>query len=378
MHIDETHETAGLTAHQGRVIPRFPIGHSREKLFWLLQFAGWGVVGIISLSPLLQIFTFQAVAWILTLRLASGLLVTWGMRSIYRRIQWREYSSWKFGAGILAFCILLGLADSFSTHFLAIYILEILGIGEQATPDIQMFVLLMGALLRSAILVIWSLLYFGIKLWLDNHEAKLKTAQSEAAVRTSELKRLRAQVNPHFLFNALNSILAEKNNPMAVEKITMELSEYLRFMLRPSGDLQVLGDEMDALENYLCVEKARFEEKLHYTLDVCPQARKAHVPVALIQPLLENAMKYGRATSPLPLRISVTAKLSDKGDVLHATVANTGRWVEFDEQRSHGIGLTNLRSRLELLFSHEATLSHQVDNGWVRVSAQIPVTTYNN
>jgi len=232
----------------------------------------------------------------------------------------------------------------------------------------------MGVLLRWCLLLIWSLLYFGIKLWLEASEAKLRAAESEAAARTSELRQLRAQVNPHFLFNALNSVLAEKDNASAVEQITQELAAYLRFSLRPAGNFQTLGEELDALEHYLRVEKARFEEKLEYVIDAKPEARRVRVPVATVQPLLENAMKYGRQTSPLPLRVSLTATWDAAAEELRLTVRNSGRWLEFDPERSGGIGLANLGRRLELLFGTEARLTHGSGDGWVWVEVRVPVT----
>jgi LytS/YehU family sensor histidine kinase len=245
----------------------------------------------------------------------------------------------------------------------------------QPSRELQSFVLPMGVLLRWSLLVIWSLLYFGIKLWLETAAARLQAAESEAAARTSELRQLRAQVNPHFLFNALNSVLAEKDNASAVELITLELAEYLRFSLRPAGDCQTLGEELDALEHYLRVEKARYEEKLEYVIEAEPQVRRVRVPVATVQPLLENAMKYGRQTSPVPLRVVLSAALDRETGALRITVRNTGRWLEFDATRSHGIGLANLRRRLELLFGAEGQLTHGVDDGWVWVEVTLPADT---
>ncbi len=352
-----------------------PEGATRERLFWLLQTVGWSVVGVLSLYPLAQIFSLRAITVILALRVGSGVLLSWGMRWVYRRLPWREWSWWRLTAGVLVFCLVLGTLDSLATQALATRVLTLLWPTELAPAEFHSFLLLMGILLRSSLFVIWSLLYFGIKLWLEAAEVRLQAAQSEAAARTSELKQLRAQVNPHFLFNALNSILAEKDNSPAVERITQELAEYLRFSLRPAGNYQPLGEELDALEHYLRVEKARFEEKLVYTIEAEPEARRVQVPVATVQPLLENAMKYGRQTSPAPLRVQVTATLDPEENMLRVTVANTGRWLEFNPARSHGIGLANLRRRLELLFGPKARLSHTAADGWVRVEVVLPAMT---
>ncbi len=352
--------------------PLPPAGTDRERLFWLLQGAGWSAVGVLSLYPLLQLFTLPAILVILAMRVGSGILVTTGIRHVLRRVPWRKWSWWRLSAGVLVFCLMLGTIDSLGTHLLAKKTLELAGRDESAPAEIHGFILLTGVLLRSSLFIIWTLLYFGIKLWLDAAETRLEAAQSETAARTAELRQLRAQVHPHFLFNALNAILAEKNNPAAVEQITQELAEYLRFSLRAADDCQALGDELDALEHYLRVEKARFEEKLEYAIDASPETRRLRVPVAMVQPLLENAMKYGRRTSPAPLRVRISAALLREARSLRVTVENTGRWLEFDAARSHGIGLSNLRRRLELLFGTAARLTHDADDGWVRVAVSLP------
>ncbi|RYD38423.1 MAG: hypothetical protein EOP87_01625 [Verrucomicrobiaceae bacterium] len=149
---------------------------------------------------------------------------------------------------------------------------------------------------------------------------------------------------------------------------------YLRFSLRPAGDCQLLGEEIEALEHYLRVEKARFEEKLVYEIRVSSEAGAHRVPVATVQPLLENAMKYGRKTSPVPLRLVISADILPQSGILKVAVANSGRWVDEDSEHSHGIGLSNLRRRLELLFGREGRLTHTAtDDGWVKVEVVIPL-----
>lgn len=349
-----------------------PEGLTRRRLFWVLQTVGWVGASIMAMYPLMQIFGWETTVTILGLRVAGGIAVTCGLRWIYRRMGWRTWDWWRLAAVVAAICVGLGTVDSLATHRIARML-----VAERAPAEVQSFLLLMGALLRSCVFIIWSLLYFGIVLWLESAEARLRAVQREAEARTSELRQLRAQVNPHFLFNALNSVLAEKDNPAAVERITQELAEYLRFSLRPSGDFQALGDELDALEHYLRVEKARFEEKLSYAIDAGPEARAARVPVATVQPLVENAMKYGRRTSAGPLHLKVAAAVDAHAGVLRVAVENTGRWLEFDPARSHGIGLANLRRRLELLFGVEANLTHAEADGRVRVVVELPLTDAN-
>lgn len=119
---------------------------------------------------------------------------------------------------------------------------------------------------------------------------------------------LRARINPYFLFNARNAILAEAAKPQRVIAITHSLADYLRFSLAQTSGLHPLGDEVDALESYLRVEQIRFEERLEYGFSVDEAARCQVVPGALVQPLLENAVKYGPRTSQWPLRLAILVR----------------------------------------------------------------------
>jgi LytS/YehU family sensor histidine kinase len=188
--------------------------------------------------------------------------------------------------------------------------------------------------------------------------------------QANDLKLLRAQVNPHFLFNALNSILAVCDEPQKVTAITQALADYLRFSLRGGDARQPLGEELDALESYLKVEKIRFTDRLEYTIQADAAARSKLVPGALVQPLVENAIKFGQRTSPCPLRIVVQARLL-KGN-LEVLVENSGHWVSKKDPSSTGIGLSSLRQRLELLCGPLATVTVKTPSDRVILQVILP------
>ena len=183
-------------------------------------------------------------------------------------------------------------------------------------------------------------------------------------------------MNPHFLFNALNAVVASKHDPEAVESVTRDLADYLRFTLGEARPFEPLSRELQALEKYLAVQQARFGANL-----VCRVAcdRAAHavlVPPMLIQPILENALHYGGKTSSMPLKVNVTAKVADGW--LEVVVANSGRWVPPDKTRSPSTGIRSLRKRLALLIDEDATvdtvIDPDLDGGWVRVVIRMPAT----
>lgn len=232
-----------------------------------------------------------------------------------------------------------------------------------------------GALpVRFTLYLGWSAMYFLIRQELETRDRELRFAQAETATREAELATLRAQVNPHFLYNALTSILAEcDENPRAVRAITSSLAAYLRSSLLQRQHQARLAEEIDAITGYLRVEQARFDERLVHTLTIDPAARDALVPAAVLLPLVENAVKYGMRTSPAPLRVAIAAVVRD--DRLSIVVENTGHWIEPRPTPSDStqIGLANLRRRLALLHEDRATLAIEHDSQRVRVTVDLPL-----
>jgi len=227
---------------------------------------------------------------------------------------------------------------------------------------------------RLIVTWLWCGLYFGLEANDNQSRAEraaaenvARTALAEAATREIELRHLEAQMNPHFLFNALNCIVDARRDPDAVERVTQDLADYLRFSLRESRPLEPLSRELDALENYLGVQQSRFGDGLVCLIDCEPEARSVPVPPMMIQPLLENAFRYGAQTSPKPLTVNVAAELTNGW--LTVSVVNTGAWVSPDSRRSPGSGLQTLRKRLGLLIGDEATV--EIDTGQSSVSIRI-------
>jgi PAS domain S-box-containing protein len=198
--------------------------------------------------------------------------------------------------------------------------------------------------------------------------------EAEKLLARSQLETLRYQVNPHFLFNTLNSIDALSHEaPDRIPALLGELTDYLRFSLQPrQGDLAPLRRELEAIGAYLAIEKVRFAENLQVTIEASEEAQAQLVPELVLQPLVENAIEHGMPTSPLPLRLVVRIR-RDRGR-LRIVVSNTGRWSGPETERygrGH-VGLSNLRSRLELLYPGSYRLEVKERKGWVTVSVELP------
>jgi hypothetical protein len=216
------------------------------------------------------------------------------------------------------------------------------------------------------LLIAWSGLFLAImsNLRAQAEQVSLLAMQSQAT--EARLDSLRQELNPHFLFNALNSIYgAVDEDPARAQQMILRLSEVLRYSLRRGAPLVPLADELPIVRAYLDIERTRFDERLVVTEEVAPAAGGLLLPPLALLTLVENAVKHGMRSSPMPLRLRLVAR--NEGGALHLVVLNSGALAAQD--RDGAVGLKNLRERLETLFPrrHLFTLT-QTDDGEVQAS----------
>jgi hypothetical protein len=226
-------------------------------------------------------------------------------------------------------------------------------------------------LTHLGLLAMWSGLYFGHQLSRERGAAEFRAMEAESLALRNELHLLQQQVSPHFLFNSLNTIAASRDDPEAIDTVTQALADYLRFMLRPSAVLEPLATELDAIEQYLTIQAIRFRDRLVCRVDCDRDVRRIPVLPMMVQPLVENAVKYGSGGDDGPLQVAVRAWR--KADRLFIEVANTGRWIPPDTDRSPSTGLQTLRRRLALNGGPEAVVTTHEEDGWVRVVIHVPL-----
>ena len=196
---------------------------------------------------------------------------------------------------------------------------------------------------------------------------EIERYQTQTALAEAELRGLKSQLNPHFLFNSLNSLraLVVEDPPRAQDAIT-QMAAILRYHLQ-SGErsLVPLAEEIETVEQYLALELIRFEDRLTVERAIDPQALPYLIPPLAVQMLVENAVKYGVSRESGASRIALRAALVD--GTLEVSVANTGALQE-SATGSTGVGLANLRTRLRLLFAERASLDCTLPGpaGWKR------------
>jgi hypothetical protein len=339
---------------------------NKRRLFWAFQILGWGFFPLMS-CVLLRSQASAFLPVILFLGVLGFSMTSFFLRPVLRWFRRRKTPSMWVSLPLLFLASLgLGAVDSvIINHGLFDWV------GSSASPETRKLYQESSGLLRTSVYVLWIALYYGLNYFIQTRDNHLRMIMLESETRDSELRLLRAQVNPHFLFNALNSIIAEAEQPSRVIEITQMVADYLRFSISQKGDLHPFGAELDALESYLRLEKIRYEERFEYTLEVSHGVRLQQVPYALMQPLLENAVKYGMQTSPRPLRVSLRARLD--GGLLVLEVENSGHWVVDGGSVSTGIGLGNLRRRLELLYGNLASIESVVHPASVLLRVVLPL-----
>ena len=214
-----------------------------------------------------------------------------------------------------------------------------------------------------------------IRLTHERYEVELREKEMLKLTAEAELKALRAQINPHFLFNALTTIgyLIESAPPRALATL-MQLTALLRGVLRSEGEFTTLGREIELVEHYLKIEHERFEERLRVVVDVPQALRALRIPALVIQPLVENAIKHGVAPSRDGGDVKVRAALDGDTHTLCVVVENTGAPLRVDEplDLDAHVGVHNVRRRLDGYYGARAVLSLHHADGWTTAELRVP------
>jgi two-component sensor histidine kinase len=203
----------------------------------------------------------------------------------------------------------------------------------------------------------WCVVFFAIRAEEELRENSIRLVSAQALAADAQNRMLRYQINPHFLFNTLNalsSLILAKETERA-ERVVLSLSSFLRYTLEKDvPDKAPLSEEIDAQRQYLLIEQARFEDRLVIHENVPDELRGALVPSLILQPLVENAVKYGVARSSDPVTVEISAEASVAR--LKLSVSDDGKNGGGAEPPRLGVGLQNVRRRLEVLYGKTAKL----------------------
>jgi two-component sensor histidine kinase len=340
--------------------------------FWFFQTIGWILFYIADVFLIFFVRNQSFRGFIAeTIQDITLMLLTLLLRTYYKRVAYLQLSVISIVIRIILSSMLTtivwyAITTGFSAAILSTKQFEMM-------LDLKTAIYWVGKI--SPIIFGWSTLYFGIKFWLTWNEQYERSEQAFTLAQRAQLQMLRYQLNPHFLFNALNSIraLMHEDSKNAKSMIT-ELSEFLRYSLHDSDSKEVkLNDELNAIKHYLSIEKKRFEDKLQVSFEIEQSAEDYPVLSFLIHPLVENAIKYGMKTSKMPLNITIKAGV--RADALVLSVSNSGNWYLNSEseknQSSTGTGLENVRARLGNAYPGRYKLEIKHDDDSVTVNLEI-------
>ena len=337
-----------------------PFFDNKNAAFWNLQFAGWGgVFALRAVSALANEAPWDLLLVVLV-QVVTGFAISLLLSVVYRHLMRRNaLVTWGLTAVTLALAV--ALYAGIDAWLQGIYFS-----GTRETTFAQRIVGL--AFLDGTLLGAWSALYYAINFFLTVEEQADRLERLEAQATSAQLAMLRYQLNPHFLFNTLNSIstlvLLKQTEP--ANAMLTRLSAFLRHTLvSEPGSKVTIAQEVETLNLYLGIERMRFEERLRTDFQIDPEAANACLPSMLLQPLVENAIKYAVSPQEEGASISVSAQLvgrrlrvavSDSGPGLRdstggasvpPSLAGIGRTV------STGVGLANIRDRLSQAYGED-------------------------
>lgn len=342
---------------------------TRNYAYWTCQIVGWGVYSALSFAAATAFAGWRpAIAIGFGLFFFYSVALTHALRRLILRRNWLAAPPAQGLPRVFGCAVAVGLVQTLLIVSISHLLTSASAFGVVGTAYTASSVV--------AVTCVWTAIYVGI-IWNRRYRtAQLREVQFELSLRQAELRALQAQVNPHFLFNCLNTIRGMVvEDPERARQMITNLAGLLRRSLKSSETQMVpLAEEMEAVSDYLALETTRFEERLRVSLDVDSDAGACVLPSMLLQTLVENAVKHGISRLPAGGEVSVRGvkdRTSKDRTSLVLTVENTGKVAEPDPSAPH-TGLDNARERLRLFCGERATLELSGRDGVVTATVVIP------
>jgi len=342
--------------------------------FWLLQTAGWLAYGLAMTFSRIGMFPLPFMIVAKGILMVSGFLLSLALRQAYRPLIRRGTPLLTLVAIAVVASYVVSMAWTAFDNLTAVSLYPAFGMKPPVFRNVlQVF---SGTVYNAFTMLAWSVLYIGIRYYAALQAERERSLRAEAAAHQAQLEALRYQINPHFLFNSLNAVstlVTERRNDEAARMLS-RVSDFLRLTLAaPVRDEVALADEIDYVKQYLEIERVRFGDRLRVEIDVASDAWEAVVPAFVLQPLIENAVRY--AIAPRESGGAITIEGSRSGNTLRVSIVDDGPGTG-DGSRSNGngrIGLTNTRDRLRVLYGDRGRLE-LVDavGGGTRVIVEVP------
>ncbi len=343
----------------------------KRTVYWILQVGGWMIWSVVlglwnyiyfKLDP----FPTSTITLVL---FVGGLALSHFFRSLILSWDWLKMNVYKLLPRVLLASLVFSILNSlFIASFIDIYLDDYLN-----KILVWPFASLIGFISYFFILyLLWSAIYLTYHFLVNYEKQEIKNLRLSAANKEMELNNLKNQLNPHFMFNALNSIraLIDEDPKLAEDSLTRFSSLLRNTLIAGKKELITLEDEMSVVKNYLALEKIRYEERLNCSIDIPKANMHNKIPPFLIQTLVENGIKHG--ISKLPAGGNISVEVIEKNmTTLCIKVINDGHFDELSIPDT-GIGLANSKKRLELLFGKVASLNISNRNNEVVALVELP------
>ena len=328
-----------------------------NRLYWLCQFIGWGLYAVGNFVGALIVLHAPARRAALDLLILSvlGLACSHALHAYMRARGWANLTrTARIGRVLLASSV-CGVALATVKTLFGLAPWETSDFPIEFAPFQRSLAFVVPAINWTFLMLLWCALYYGALALRAHKSTQLRESELARALQLSELRGLKSQLNPHYLFNALNTVRALiAIDPAAAQRAVTQLARTLRYTLGAGQeDLVTLEQELATVEDYLALESLRLGERLRVQWDLAGTARGVRIPVMLLQTLVENAIKHGIAELPSGGLLKVAARL--ERDVFTLTVENACPNAAMNPS-SDGIGLHNATERLRHLFGRDASL----------------------
>ncbi|MDN3204192.1 sensor histidine kinase [Algoriphagus sediminis] len=341
---------------------------NRIRLYWILQILGWGAVGFIKIFfGTLSSGITSVVVWAFIVLSAFYLISTHFLRYIIKTYDWFKLPFSK----LLGLTLISILGMSF-VNFVAQILISVAFNTLNPEEDFRVLIILASLFESFLFYALWCLVYF-LFHFLDNYNTSLKY---EARINEIRLNHLKSQLNPHFIFNALNSVRAlVDEDPVKAKTAITRISNMLRFSLMMDKNQTIsFEEELNTVKDYLSLESIRFEERLKVVYDIEDEAYDYKVPPMMLQTIVENAIKHGISNFVRGGVIEIKCK-EGVGEELYMQVKNTGvleNEPNLQVKGEKGHGLSNTVERLKLIYGENATF-RIFDSGQEQVITEIKI-----
>ncbi len=339
----------------------------RRKIYWIAQIVGWTAFFAVNFffPPGKNALTANNILYHVTL-VPSAILLTHIYRLLIIRKHWLQKTILTqlliaIVSGYLLSSLFLILQYALNSSIFGYY-------NRLSIIDVSISVINFWF-----VFVVWSIFYYFYHYLLHIRKSEISSLKIQTTLKEAELNKLKSQLNPHFMFNALNSIRALiDEDPKKAKQAVTKISSILRQTLSLEKNKLISFDrEMELVKDYLDLEKIRFEERLHYSFEIEPGSNRYQVPPMILQTLVENAIKHG--ISNLTEGGMITIKtIVLKNEKLQIEISNSGHYNPEATPQS-GYGIKNTRDRLAHVFADEASFSIFNEKFFVKTQIVIPL-----